>query len=482
MLNSLKEFVRNMEIQYAEKPAFQYYNAKAQEVIRISYKTYVEDIKRCFAYVSGKYDDLHGKHIGILAVNSYECVVNYMALMLSGAAVVMLNSQEEWEVLAYELEKADISVVFSDGEYEKREPKLAEEGKYPVEALQLHSAEELLEWDAFPEIQRDDIMTMLFTSGTTGKNKAVPFTFKNIWGLLCYNHGMIEEVRELFFDDMPVLLAVPLYHVSGLNLLYVFGYEGECLNLCQNPKYVYRDLAKMRSVYATLPPIFLEMFCRDIQQGQKEKLGDLKIIISGGAMLNHEMLQVFDREGILILDAYGMTETTGVGTMSKIVEKNEEKRLRSVGVCGKENQIIIVDNEICIRGETVSVGYYKEENDSFDRNGWFHTGDLGYMDEEGYLYIIGRKKNLIILSNGENVVPEELESKLLKCDLVKECLVKEIDKKIGCDIFCAKEHEEAIQDYINQMNKEIPLYKRISVVLFRDEPLERTESGKIKRK
>ena len=137
------------------------------------------------------------------------------------------------------------------------------------------------------------------------------------------------------------------------------------------------------------------------------------------------------------------------------------------------------------RGDSIMLGYYKDPEATaavIDKDGWFHTGDLARVDEDGYYYITGRKKNLIILDSGENLSPEELEGMLEKCPAVQECIVKELGKKIGVVVYCEKEHQQTVRDFIAQMNRTIPLYKRIGVVEFSETPLPRNATGKLVRK
>ena len=131
------------------------------------------------------------------------------------------------------------------------------------------------------------------------------------------------------------------------------------------------------------------------------------------------------------------------------------------------------------------LGYYKDPEataEVIDADGWFHTGDLARKDEDGYYFLIGRKKNLIILDSGENISPEELEGMVEKCPAVQECIVKELGKKIGVVVYCEKEHQQTVRDFIAQMNRTVPLYKRIGVVEFSETPLTRNATGKLVRK
>ena len=141
--------------------------------------------------------------------------------------------------------------------------------------------------------------------------------------------------------------------------------------------------------------------------------------------------------------------------------------------------------EICIRGGCVMLGYYKDPEataEVLDADGWFHTGDLARVDEDGFYYITGRKKNIIILDNGENVSPEELEDLLSKCGAVKECIVREKGKKICAVIYCGEADQQTVRDFITETNRTLPLYKRMSAVEFSTEPLPRTGTGKLLRK
>ena len=185
----------------------------------------------------------------------------------------------------------------------------------------------------------------------------------------------------------------------------------------------------------------------------------------------------------MITQVYGMTETCGDGIINY---EQDEKHIRAVGKPDDHAEYKLDETgEICIRGGCVMLGYYKDPEATaavIDKDGWFHTGDLARVDEDGYYYITGRKKNLIILDSGENVSPEELEGMLEKCPAVQECIVKELGKKIGVVVYCEKEHQQTVRDFIAQMNRTVPLYKRIGVVEFSETPLPRNGAGKLVRK
>lgn len=216
--------------------------------------------------------------------------------------------------------------------------------------------------------------------------------------------------------------------------------------------------------------------------------GNLKTICSGGAYLDPDYVERFKEYGITILQGYGMTEC------SPVISTNLEwdNKTGSVGKLLPNCEAKIVDEEIWVRGTSVMQGYYKmqEETDQALEDGWLKTGDLGYVDEDNFLYITGRRKNLIILSNGENVSPEELENQLSRSDLVKEVLVREKDKVIEAEIFpdyeyARKRHvkdiEGGLRELIDEFNKDMPVYKRIYSLIVREAEFEKTPSKKIKR-
>ena len=205
--------------------------------------------------------------------------------------------------------------------------------------------------------------------------------------------------------------------------------------------------------------------------------------IGSSAMFDPQVLLDMVHNGMFVIQCYGATETCAAGIINFA---QDEKHIGAVGQ-GSEymDYKIEPDGELCMRGDCVMMGYYKDPEGAaevIDKDGWVHTGDLARVDEDGYYYIIGRKKNLIILDSGENISPEELEGMVEKCPVVQECIVKELGKKIGVVVYCEKEHQQTVRDFVTQMNRTVPLYKRIGVVEFSETPLPRNATGKLVRK
>jgi long-chain acyl-CoA synthetase len=238
------------------------------------------------------------------------------------------------------------------------------------------------------------------------------------------------------------------------------------------------DLEGEQIDMGAVPPIILKMWIKAIKRGKLSRIGNAKMIGSGGAKIDSETIRTISNSGIVFGQCYGMTETSG--NITSIA--NDLQHLDSVGKPIQGMEILIIDGEVCVKGERVMTGYYnnEEETDGCLKDGVLHTGDLGYLDADGYLYITGRKKNLIILSSGENVSPEELEDKLYACSLIRECKVYEENDKIVAGVYAAEKDYDAIREFVHELNKQQPIFKRIHSVTFQGE-FEKTGSGKIKR-
>ncbi len=478
MVASVYQWLQFIEENYKEDIAFQYY--KDAEVQQISYLEFVNDIRRFVCYLQKHEEIVEGKHFGILGRNSYHFLVCLYGVMAAGGVAVPLNIEESLDNIRYQIEFADIVGVFSDGEYEKLEPDFSDNYASMLEKMDAYrGCSEYVELAEGADVEK--LAMIMFTSGTTGRSKGVMMSQKNLFAPLKHFLETINSAEGNISRDKPkIFLVVPLYHMSGIGCALTWNTNGGTLNICESPKYMYRDLRQMKSDSASVVPAILKMWSKDIKRGKSEKLGGIKNIACGAAAIDAQMLQEFREKGISIYQAYGMTEMCGGGTANT---STDSAKLHSVGLPGAGSELRIEDGEICIRGNHVMMGYYKNdmETQAVMRDGWFHTGDLGYLDEDGYLYLTGRKKNLIILSSGENVSPEELEELLQRSPLVTEVLVKAVNDKIAAKIYCKEQDQTAVEAYIEEMNKKLTFYKRITRVEFSTEPLAKTAAGKIMR-
>lgn len=478
MVASVYQWLRFIEENYKDDIAFQYY--KDAQVHQVRYFEFVNDIRRFVCYLKKQEEIVEGKHFGVLGRNSYHFLVCLYGVMAAGGVAVPLNIEESLDNISYQIDFADISGIFSDGEYEKLEPEFC--GKYASMLKSMDDFCNISECAVLSECFDVERLSMImFTSGTTGRSKGVMMSQRNLFAPLKHFLETINSAEGNISKDKPkIFLIVPLYHMSGIGCALTWNSNGATLNICESPKYMYRDLRQMQSDSASVVPAILKMWSKDIKRGKLEKLGGIKNIACGAAAIDAQMFQEFRENGISIYQAYGMTEMCGGGTANT---STDISKLHSVGLPGIGSELRIEDGEICIRGDHVMMGYYKNdrETQAVMHDGWFHTGDLGYLDEDGYLYLTGRKKNLIILSSGENVSPEELEELLQRCPSVMEALVKAVNERITAKIYCKEQDQASVEAYIEEMNKKLTFYKRITRVEFSTEPLAKTAAGKIVR-
>jgi long-chain acyl-CoA synthetase len=279
------------------------------------------------------------------------------------------------------------------------------------------------------------------------------------------------------------MTLLPLFHMACFVCVVSYPPAGWALNLCSDIRDFYRDLGLMHSDIMASAPMLVETVYNDFKRGRVSRLNGLWDLCCSSAALDPKMLLELAQNGFVINQCYGMTETFGDGILNFTQTADH---MSAVGKPDDHVQYKLDETgEICIRGGCVMLGYYKDPEataEVIDADGWFHTGDLARVDEEGFYYITGRKKNIIILDNGENVSPEELENLLSKCEAVKECIVREKGKKICAVIYCGEADQQTVRDFITETNRTLPLYKRMSAVEFSTEPLPRTGTGKLLRK
>lgn len=479
--STVYQMICNMRDFYAQDVAVRYYDEEKQSVCSVKYAQVYEDVCRCAAFLK---QEIPGErpHVAILAKNSYYYIVHILAIILADMVAVPLSCQKSPNELCYETELTDVTAILHDGEYLEREPSFSECCKLPfVDINSFTSASPLIPAET---ADPDALALILFTSGTTARSKGVMLSQRNWFALSSEEierHESIEKSLDISGRRMSTFIVLPLYHIGGLGSLWLL-YCGQSINLCADPRRFYRDIAIMPSDFAVLVPVMLETFHKDIMRG-KNRYGQLRAIHSVAAATGSQIVCDLRSKGFIILLSFGMTETCGYVTMNEALD---DRYARSVGkpVNGVECKLA-EDGELCIRGKSVMLGYYKDPAataEAIDPEGWLHTGDLARIDEEGYIYLTGRKKNLIILSSGENINPEELEDLLYKNTSITEALAAEKDGKICARIYCPADAREAILKYVDELNRTLPMYKHISTVEFRTEPFERTSTGKIKRK
>ena len=425
MVTSLYQSLCNMETIYADRVAIRYYDEAKQGVTEVYYRQYAQDLRRFVSFLRSKAGDVKGQRVAILARNSYHYIICMYGTMLAGGVAVPLNMGKNWDEIQYELDLVEPVCVLQDGEYLQWEPALADAYSAKLEPMDAFTA-----FAPAQDVKEvEDLAAMafiMFTSGTTGRSKGVMLSQKNLFAAMPAFLNPFDDVRKATgwdTDKFCSLSALPMFHISAMTSLVSWSITGHCINLCNDLKYFYRDIGAMHSEVMAVVPVLLKSLYKDVMKGRRDRLNGLCVLTCGAAMFDPQMLK--------------------------------------------------------------DLGYYKDPEATaavIDKDGWFHTGDIARLEEDSYMYLTGRKKNLIILDSGENISPEELEGMLEKCPAVQECIVKELGKKIGVVVYCEKEHQQTVRDFVAQMNRTVPLYKRIGVVEFSETPLPRNGAGKLVRK
>ena len=457
---------RCMEQEFPDHVAIRYVAEDGKTVVEKKYREYAQDIRRMTAYLKAEVPDIKGRRIVLLSRNCYEfCVASY-GIILAGGVLVTLNQKKTWDELEYEMGLVEPALILNDGiDYGCR----AElEAAYGPKLRPMDCYKETAPGELTNCVGHDDLMMLMFTSGTTGRSKGVMLSERNMCASL---HTYSEVAENWITSRLPAGQKLPLSHMTLLPLFHMACFV------------FYRDLGLMHSDVMASAPMLVETIYNDMKRGRVSRLNGLWDLCCSSAALDPRMLLELAQNGFVVNQCYGMTETFGDGILNFT---QVEKQMSAVGKPDDHVQYKLDETgEICIKGDCVMLGYYKDPEataEVIDADGWFHTGDLARMDEEGFYYITGRKKNLIILASGENVSPEELEKKLALCPAITECIVKEKSQKICAVIYCPEDKQEEIRAFVTEVNRSLPLYKRISAVEFTAEPLPRNALGKLLRK
>ena len=475
---------RNMERIYPQRAAFRWYDEASGTVCTRTYAQYAQDIRRAVRCFAQSIPEMQGKRVCILSRNCYEYGVNALGVMLAGGVLAPLNQRADWGELQAQLELAQPAAILSDGvDYGCAEQLQAAYGSL-LRPMDGYTAFDPTDLDPHC-IDPDGLLMLAFTSGTTGRSKAVMLSERNFFTSMAAFTDMVDTVRTLRQDPAPelsMLAMLPMFHIGTFACFFSWPVAGWTMNLVGDLRNFYREMERMPSDYMLMVPMVLQAVLKDLRAGRRERLGKLQVVCCSSAMFRPEDLAELASYGILVMQIYASTETCACGLFNAA---QDTEHIGAVGrACFGTQYRIAPDGELCIRGDMVTRGYYKDPTataEVLDADGWFHTGDLAQTDKEGYYYITGRKKNLIILDSGENVSPEELEKLLSGCTAVQECLVQEKGQKICAQIFCPQADQAAVRDFVTQLNRTLPMYKRITALVFRDEPLPRNAAGKLDR-
>lgn len=481
-ISTVYQDVVNMETAWPDRVAVRCYDEAAGCVREIRYREYAADIRRMVGYLRRNVPGVRGRHIGLVARTGYSYAVAIFGCILAGAVAVPLNYEKSWQELSAELAQADVDCVLAGGSYREREPRFAGYGGLVLDIGAFAGCTELAELSECPD--QDALALILFTSDTTGRSKGVMLSQRNLFAPMRLFTEPFHTVRRQFglpedyqFSAFNVL---PLFHVAALTSLVSWSISGNAVNFCTDLRRFYRDLAAMPSDVMAVVPTLLKSIHHDVVKGKAARLGKLRIFTCGAATYDPQMLAALIEHGFTIIQTYGLTETVGDGGWNSA---QDPAHLASVGLRDPDMEYRLEDGELCMKGEAVMLGYYNDPaaTAAVLKDGWFHTGDLARIDEDGYIYLTGRKNNLMILPSGENVSPEELETLLGKIPAVREVLVRQKGDKICARICCLPAAQDQVRAFVQATNRTLPLYKRIAAVEFTDQPLPRNALGKIQR-
>lgn len=560
-LRDFRELVERYHTRYATKTAFRFkHSPKDTQIQSISYEDFYQDIRALGTSLLTL--GLSKKRIAIISPNRYEWCSSYLAITTSGIVVVPFDKALPENELLQLLERSKVDAIFFDHKYLSMftSPNLPKD--LPLQHLicmDTVSAEEKQSLSRFSvstyaelvqkgkdslmqgdtqyenvEIDPNEMAIMLFTSGTTSIAKAVMLSQANI----CADIYALSQMAKVTKEDT-FLSFLPLHHTFESSCTFLYGTScGITIAFCDGIRYAAQNLKEYEVTGFVCVPLMLEAIYKKIgkkieEQGKtglirfarslsrfllffhmdlRRKLfrpildqlgGKLRILIAGGAPMNPEVIDGYLSFGINLLQGYGLTETSPV----LAGENDQYKRCGSVGfpLPGIEIAVDSPDadgvGELKAKGPTIMLGYYENEEATKNtlRDGWFYTGDLGYIDKDGYVFITGRKKDVIVLKNGKNIYPEELEILINQLPFVEESFVfgqkQDEDYKLYAEIVYSEknlqeenpdlkpeDYETFIWSEIKEkVNHVIPTYKAIRKIFITQEPLIKTTTQKVKR-
>ncbi len=553
-INDLRDMIISSAELYSEDPAFLVKDSHSEPYRPVTFAQLRKDIDSLGTKLVSM--GLKDKKIALIGENSYEWVVSYFATVNGTGVVVPLDKDLPAEEIKNLIERSEADAIFFSKKQKSKVTEALEqcpdlsvrvimgadsedEGVSSWKTMIEQGAELLEEGDRnFVDavIDREAMCSLLFTSGTTGRSKGVMLSHKNLSANV-YNMSKYVKIRRPGVG----LSVLPMHHTYELTCHVFTGlYQGMAVAICEGLRYIQPNLKESRATVMVGVPVIFESMHKKIWKqaessgsaGKMRRMMDMAsktrlfnnqkvmrkvfgkihqsignnvgLFIAGGAAINPQVIRDYEALGIPMIQGYGMTENGPIIA----VNKDCYSKADSVGLPmpGTEVRISEPDKdgvgEIICRGPSVMIGYYNDPEATAEaiRDGWLYTGDYGRFDDEGFLYICGRKKNVIVSKNGKNIFPEEIETLLMEQPVIQEAVVYgTIDKKnddvvvrteIFPDFAAVKEKlgeysdddlRKLIKDAVEEVNDRMPAYKRVKRIKLRDEEFEKTTTRKIKR-
>lgn len=558
-ITDIRHMLRTSTELYGDNVAFRQRFEKNEPYREITYKEAFETVNALGTALTNI--GLKGKRIAVIGENCYQWATSYLAVICGTGVVVPLDKELSAMELKQLVIEAEVSAVMFTKKYREIFKDMKTSGDTDIEILvDLTGDDEeegIFKWSNLvaegrmlldggdrsfveAEIIADEMSELLFTSGTTGIAKGVMLSHKNIcFDLMIAPTILNVNTWDIFFS------VLPIHHTyEGTCGFLMPLYKGASIAYCEGLKYIVKNLAEVSpTMFLGVPALFETLYktiMRNVRKQGKEGLvkkvmsvnkvtrkigldlnklllkdilkvfgGRMRVLISGGAAIDPAILQFFNDLGFIAVQGYGLSECAPMGALNP--DNPKYMRNSSVGHILPGMQVKIVDKdedgigEICLKGDNVMLGYYKnpEETARTVRDGWFYTGDQGYVDEEDFIYITGRKKNVIIASNGKNVFPEELEYYLSLSPFIAESMVWGAEDERSGDIVIVaairpetddirevlgdekaddpETVKELLWKEVDKVNEQMPMFKKIKKIVVRNEEFEKNTSKKIKR-
>ncbi len=431
--------------------------SKKTEYIEIKYKDFKNDIRKLSSALLNL--GLENKKIVLVGNNRYEWCVSYLAITTGNMIVIPLDRALPDNELEKLIKRSEATaIIFENKHKELVEKILGEENQIEVainmdedeNTNQIKDFKQLLKEEKdsnYDEIKIDGnkMSVMLFTSGTTDEPKAVMLSQNNI----CSNVQSLSHYLKLYTTDT-LLSFLPIHHTFECTITFLFGlYWGTTVAFCDGLKYIQQNLKEYEISVFVAVPVVLENMYKKIKKAMEQNIsldnilgGHLRTILYGAAPMDKDTIIGYHNLGINSTQGYGLTETSPVIA----AEADDRKRPGSVGLVLDNLKVKIEEpnsngiGEIIVKGPSVMLGYYnnEEETKKVFKDGWFKTGDYGYIDEDGFLFVTGRKKDIIVLRNGKNVYPQEIEKIINKIPYLLESLVYQRQQSTTDTMLCAK--------------------------------------------